>query len=75
MTKSKYLFKQMQDDEWHAPRRKNYGLQCCDCGLVHRVDFKLIKYGRGKRIILRARRDDHSTLWARKARGIRVITK
>lgn len=30
-----------RDGEWHAPRRRGYLLQCCNCGLVHRMEFRL----------------------------------
>lgn len=42
--------------EWIQPRRKNYLIKCCDCGLVHRVDFRIIKNGRGNFIQFRAKR-------------------
>jgi len=31
------------DGDWIQPQRKNYYLECCDCGLTHRLDFRLIK--------------------------------
>ena len=46
----------VQDGEWVQPRRENYYMKCCDCGLVHVLDFALIKHGRGKKIIFKARR-------------------
>ena len=45
------------DNQWVQPVRRNYGMQCCDCGLVHRIDFR-VKNGK---IQLRARRDNRST--------------
>lgn len=32
--------KQIQDGEWVTPIMRGYRLECCDCGLVHRVNFK-----------------------------------
>lgn len=32
-----------KDNEWVEPRMKNYYLKCCDCGLVHRMDFRIVK--------------------------------
>lgn len=29
------------DGEWHEPCHDGYLAQCCDCGLVHRIDFKV----------------------------------
>ena len=31
-----------KDDEWIQPRMKNYYMKCCDCGLVHRLNFRLV---------------------------------
>ena len=47
-------YKKAKDGEWISPRRKNYYVQCCDCGLAHKIDFKLTPYGNGKRISFRA---------------------
>ena len=45
--------------EWVQPRRKNYYMKCCDCGLVHAFDFRLIKDKLGRATIqMRARRID-----------------
>lgn len=40
-------FHQVQPGEWVQPRRKNYLMKCCDCGLVHRMNFRVLKNGRG----------------------------
>ena len=29
--------------DWQQPRRKGYRMGCCDCGLVHLMDFRVIK--------------------------------
>jgi hypothetical protein len=29
--------------EWVSPVRKGYFLVCCDCGLVHEMDFRIHK--------------------------------
>jgi hypothetical protein len=50
-----------QEGEWIAPKRHGYQLGCCDCGLVHRVNFRLVKYGRGLTIIFQAFRDNKAT--------------
>ena len=41
--------------------------QCCDCGLVHRLDFRIV----GGRIEFRTRRDDRATAAARRALRLR----
>ena len=35
----KYI--QRFDGEWIRPTRKNYYIKCCECGLVHRMDFRI----------------------------------
>lgn len=47
--------------KWIKPIKRGYLMACCDCGLVHRVDFEHIKWGRGRKIILRAWRDEKET--------------
>lgn len=47
-------YKQVQAGEWVQPRRKNYLMKCCDCGLVHRMNFRLLKNGRGNFIQFQA---------------------
>lgn len=42
------VFTQVYDGEWVQPIRKGYKVKCCDCGLVHTLNFKLITYGDGK---------------------------
>lgn len=29
--------------EWHEPIMKGYRMQCCDCGLIHEVQFKVLE--------------------------------
>lgn len=33
---------------WQKPVMTNYALACCDCGLVHRVNFRCIKIEKKK---------------------------
>lgn len=66
---------------WIEPRRKNYRLACCDCGLVHDFDLKIAKVlkrtkhdhmqftlvrPRGLTIVFRARRNDRSAAQKRR---------
>lgn len=37
--------------EWIYPKRRGYKLSCCDCGLVHRLNFRLVKASNGGRLI------------------------
>lgn len=45
-------FKKIKDNEWFIPTMDDHRIACCDCGLIHSVDFK-IKDGR---VHMRARR-------------------
>jgi hypothetical protein len=47
---------------WTRPRKQNFREQCCDCGLVHRLDFRIVE----GRIEFRTRRDDRATAAARR---------
>lgn len=49
--------------EWIFPVRRGYRMACCDCGLVHILDFKHVPNprGRGRKIMFRARRDNIAT--------------
>lgn len=44
----------VKNGEWISPIKKGYKMKCCDCGLVHVLEFKHIPYGNGKKIIFRA---------------------
>ena len=49
-------FKKVKSKEWVQPIMKGYLMKCCDCGLVHKMDFR-IAYGKTKednRVQLRA---------------------
>ena len=45
------------------PRMRNFREQCCDCGLIHRLDFRIVDGG----IEFRTRRDDRATAAARRS--------
>jgi Zn-finger protein len=30
--------------DWISPKMTGYLMQCCDCGLIHEIDFKVVKY-------------------------------
>jgi uncharacterized Zn finger protein len=34
-------YRQEIDREWFKPRMENWYMRCCDCGLVHKIDFKM----------------------------------
>jgi hypothetical protein len=49
--------------EWTRPRMQNFREQCCDCGLIHRLDFRVVD----GRVEFRTRRDDRATAAARRS--------
>lgn len=58
-------------DEWVRPVKRGYLMQCCDCALVHTIDFEHVKWGRGRKIILRVDRNEKETRQQRRKRKIR----
>lgn len=36
-------YKQVYAGEWQQPVRKGYHMSCCNCGLVHDMDFRVHK--------------------------------
>lgn len=70
---SKYY--QVTAGEWVQPIRKGYKLACCDCGLVHRVNFKIVKRGKINKIQFQAFRDEKASASLRrgvKYKGLRL---
>lgn len=61
MTK-RLKYDQLSDGEWMAPVRKGFKEQCCGCGLVHVVDYRIAD---GK-IEFRATVDNRATAAARR---------
>ncbi len=57
-------YKNTTDGEWIEPVMRKYRMLCCDCGLVHEVDFRIV--GRGIR--LRASRNARATAAARRSK-------
>jgi hypothetical protein len=51
--------------EWTRPRMRDFREQCCDCGLIHRLDFRIVD----GRVEFRTRRDDRATAAARRRLG------
>lgn len=52
-------YKHISEGEWVQPKRKKYLMKCCDCGLVHRLVFRLVKWGNGHKIQFQAFRHNH----------------
>ena len=49
-------YKKIEEGEWVQPVRKGYRMKCCDCGLVHIINFRTVpnKFDRGRKIQLQA---------------------
>lgn len=54
-------YEQPAAGEWIQPIRHGYKLACCDCGLVHRMEFRVVA-GRAQ---FRAYRDNRATATSR----------
>ena len=52
----------VQAGEWVQPVEEGYKMACCDCGLVHKMDFRI----EGGRVQLRAFRDKRATAQVRR---------
>ncbi len=63
------------EGDWVQPMRRGYKLMCCDCGSVHRMDFRLVPCGGGRAIEFRVFRDDRATAAARRVRRNRQREK
>lgn len=50
-------YERPESGEWVQPVRRGYKLACCDCSLVHRLDFRI----HNGRVQFRAFRDDRCT--------------
>lgn len=46
----------IRSNEWVRPSMKNYRLMCCDCSLIHEMDFKVVKAGKRNEVMFRTRR-------------------
>lgn len=62
--------------EWVQPKARGFKMQCCDCGLVHVMDFRHVVQvtkdyvlpTRGGKVQFRAARDERATAAARRER-------
>lgn len=43
LNRDKDDFYNVPSGEWQTPIKSGYLMKCCDCGLVHRMDFRVIK--------------------------------
>jgi len=59
-------YPQKHDGEWVRPVMSRYRMMCCDCGLVHEITFRVIKWGRGSKVLFKASRHKRATAAARR---------
>jgi len=64
-------YKKAKDKEWIQPIKKGYLMACCDCGLVHKMDFRIVK----DRVQFRASRAVKKTKMLRRKHNIKVNMK
>jgi hypothetical protein len=55
-------YKAENSGRWIQPIKKGYKMMCCDCGLVHLIDFRFYH----RRIQFRVDRDNRATGQARR---------
>lgn len=63
-----------KDGEWVQPVKKGYKMRCCDCGLVHRIDFRVLDWRTAKpmsysKVQMRVERDNRATAASRRPRA------
>jgi hypothetical protein len=65
-------YKQMKDMEWQMPILEGYKMACYDCGLVHTMNFKIVKEDnqekeiKGARVLIQAKRNERATAQVRR---------
>lgn len=60
------------EGEWITPVRREYRMECCDCGLVHILNFRLRRTINGGRSIqFQAFRDNRATAQIRKHNSVK----
>lgn len=62
MSKSEYYH--VSNGEWITVTKRGYKEQCCDCGLVHKMNFKINARGE---IEIQTMRDERATSAVRRA--------
>jgi hypothetical protein len=50
-------YHEAEDDEWIDAAHRGHRIQCCDCGLVHNYDFRVVE----GRVQFRAKRNNRAT--------------
>jgi len=66
-------YNEVKSGEWVQPVMKGYKMACCDCGLVHTINFKIVH--NGKKVRLQAFRDNRKTAAKRREMKKKNIIK
>lgn len=56
-------------EDWFTPKPKGFRLQCCSCGLVHAIDFRIVA---GK-VQMRLKRHERATSASRRAKVKKLV--
>ena len=64
-------FTRVRDGEWVQPLRRGYRLACCDCGLVHTLNFRIHE----KRIQFQVFRNARATGQVRRYMSMSALRK
>jgi len=51
------VYEEAEDGEWIDAAARGHKIQCCDCGLVHDYDFRVVD----GRVQFRAKRNNRAT--------------
>ena len=53
--------KKAKAGQWDRIKKKGFKMACCDCGLVHRFDFKVINSKNETELYMKGERDNRAT--------------
>ena len=59
-------YPQVYDGDRVRPTMSGYRIMCCDCGLVHKLDFFIVKTGRRRHVEIKIARDLRATAATRR---------
>lgn len=62
-----------EEEEWFAPTRRGFRWACCDCGLVHKLYFRIADTPSGKQIQMRIAGCSRSTAAMRRKMKKKVV--
>jgi len=56
-------------ETFQVTRLRSHRLGCCDCGLVHDLEFKIRRIGAGHKLFIRATRNARATAAERRGKA------